>query len=186
MDQPSYYEILFEKIKDSEKGLKLQDNKVRFKTYKETFTGKDAVDWMISNNQASTREEAVTKLKNLPFENLSNTGGVEFTDNKDIYKFKSDFNIAIDKVISFLNSSETFIENAQNGQELALISSTLEFLHSVAFHYKTEEEKIIQMKEQISFILVQLKSKLKSPESNSSSLPFFVSFLESISNQISA
>lgn len=45
---------------------------------------------MISNNQASTREEAVTKLKNLPFENLSNTGGVEFTDNKDIYKFKSD------------------------------------------------------------------------------------------------
>lgn len=42
MDQPSYYEILFEKIKDSEKGLKLQDNKVRFKTYKETFTGKDA------------------------------------------------------------------------------------------------------------------------------------------------
>lgn len=49
---------LFWILKDPKKGVPTKDYKKGFKTYKRCFTGRDVVDWFVSNGHAMNQEEA--------------------------------------------------------------------------------------------------------------------------------
>ena len=43
----------------------IQDRKYHFTTYKQCFLGKDFVDWLLTNNEATSRSDAVEIGKKL-------------------------------------------------------------------------------------------------------------------------
>ena len=79
--------------KDFESSVRLKDNKVGFRVFKNTFLGTDAVDYLVYSNIASTRLEAVqigravTKECNL-FEHVTNSR--KFEDANIPYFFVQD------------------------------------------------------------------------------------------------
>uniref|UniRef100_U3J560 Pleckstrin 2 n=1 Tax=Anas platyrhynchos platyrhynchos TaxID=8840 RepID=U3J560_ANAPP len=66
---------IVDKMRDSSTGIKLTRNLEQGNRYKETFTGSALVDWLISNNFAVSRFEAVTLASMLMEENFTKPVG---------------------------------------------------------------------------------------------------------------
>lgn len=50
---------LAELIESFKKNVSIKDRRFRLQTYKNTFVGSDAVQWMVTSGTAETREDAV-------------------------------------------------------------------------------------------------------------------------------
>ncbi|PRP81101.1 RapGAP/RanGAP domain-containing protein [Planoprotostelium fungivorum] len=61
---------LVARMKEEKGGVPVKDRKQMLTNYKRTFSGKDAVQWLISTKESSTREEAVALWQNLLSEGI--------------------------------------------------------------------------------------------------------------------
>lgn len=97
---------LVERMKDSTKGIEVKDRRKGFKTYKNVFLGKDAVDWLMGNSldgKQISRRQAIMIGRELleigAFVHVTETYG--FRDESVFYRFGSKEQIPVTQQDNF-------------------------------------------------------------------------------------